>query len=255
MVCSQSVIAHNNFIERAHCTAALLAELLNASTGCSGKWTNDIDESHLVFGAAMAQRQKPEVREAILESAFRQFSKRGYTSATIPQIAAGAKISTANFYVYFRSKLEVVFAIYEPWLRTQLDKLEEETDLIADPERRLRRILTVLWREIPAMNNGFSTNIMQALSAGTRDEGYESRAIRWAEGKIAGMIKRTLITAGAPAVDSALIAHTLFMAFDGFSLNYHLNPWAACTDELVDAVCQLLLRGATHRAARTRARA
>jgi AcrR family transcriptional regulator len=202
----------------------------------------------------MAQRQKVEIREAIMNSAFRQFSKRGYTGATIPQIAAGAQVSTANFYVYFRSKLEVVFAIYEPWLRTQLEKLEEESDSIADPERRLRHILTVLWRDIPAMNNGFSTNIMQALSAATGDEGYESRAIRWAEGKIAGMLKRALVLAEAPPLASAHIAHGLFMAFDGFALNFHLNPWAACNEEIVDAFCGLLLRGSARNLGRRRGR-
>jgi len=202
----------------------------------------------------MAQRQKVEIRDAIMNSAFRQFSKRGYTGATIPQIAAGANVSTANFYVYFRSKLEVIFAIYEPWLKVQLDKLEEETDAIADPERRLRRILIVLWREIPARNNGFSTNIMQALSAAKRDEGYESRTIHWAEGKIAGMIKQALALAAALPIDSADLAHIMFMAFDGFSLNYHLNPWAACNDAIVDTFCQLLLRGAAPGALRRRAR-
>jgi AcrR family transcriptional regulator len=202
----------------------------------------------------MVQRQKAEVRDAILNSAFRQFSKRGYTGATIIQIASGANVSTANFYVYFRSKLEVVFAIYEPWLRGQLDRLEEESDTIADPERRLRHILTVLWREIPAMNNGFSTNIMQALSTATRDEGYQPQLIQWAEGKVTGMIKRALLLAGAPAVDSAHIAHIMFMAFDGFSLNYHLNPWVACNEAIVDSFCQLLLRGAETNSVRKRAR-
>jgi AcrR family transcriptional regulator len=203
-------------------------------------------------GGIMVQRQKAEIRKAIMSSAFRQFSKRGYTGVTIPQIAAGAKISTANFYVYFRSKLEVLFAIYEPWLRVQLDKLEEDSDSIADPERRLHHILTVLWRDIPAMNNGFSTNIMQALSAATRDEGYESRAIHWAEGKIAGMLKRALLLAGVPPLDSTRLAHVLFMAFDGFSLNFHLNPWAACSNDIVETFCDLLLRGGAQSAARRR---
>ncbi len=203
----------------------------------------------------MAQRQKPEIRAAIMQSAFREFSKRGYAGATVPRIASGAHVSTANFYVYFRSKLEILFAIYEPWLKTQLDKLEEEAELIADPERRLSRILTVLWREIPAMNNGFSTNIMQALSAGSREDGYELHIIRWAEDKIASMLKRALMAAGAPPTDSKLIAHGLFMAFDGFSLNYHLNPWAACTDEIIEAFSQLLLRGASTAAPRRVARA
>jgi AcrR family transcriptional regulator len=195
----------------------------------------------------LAQRKKAEVREAILKSAFRLFSKKGYTGATVPQIAAGARCSVANVYVYFRSKLEIVFAIYDPWLRAQLESLEEAAEAIADPEQRLRHIVTALWRDIPAANHGFTTNIMQAIAAGTPDEGYESGLIRWAEAKVAAMLDRTLSTAGAPAQDPAALAHIVFMAFDGFSINYHINPWAACSEAIVESFCAALLRGARPR--------
>ena len=47
----------------------------------------------------MAQVKKPAVRDAILKSAFRLFSHRGYEGTTLSQIAAGAGVSTANVYV------------------------------------------------------------------------------------------------------------------------------------------------------------
>ena len=191
----------------------------------------------------MAQRKKAAVRAAILDAAFRLFSERGYTGATVPQIASKAGVSTANVYSYFRSKLEIVFAIYEPWLRDRLVALEHELSLVQDPGVRLRRLITALWRDIPAANNGFTTNIMQAISAGSAEQGYESHLIKWSESRIAEMLRRILTEAGAPPGDFDQMAHVLFMAFDGFSINFHLNPWAACSDEAIGLFCELLLRG------------
>jgi len=51
----------------------------------------------------MAQTKKDGVREAILQAAFAQFSKVGYSETSIPSIAAAAGISTANVYRYFPS--------------------------------------------------------------------------------------------------------------------------------------------------------
>lgn len=205
----------------------------------------------------MAQRKKAAVRAAILESAFELFSEKGYTGATVPQIASRANVSTANVYVYFRSKLEIVFAIYEPWLRARFETLEGELARIKNPKARLRHAVTTLWRDIPAANNGFTTNIMQAISAGSAEQGYESNLIKWSETKVGEMMKGALADAGVSPLDFEQLAHIMFMAFDGFSINFHLNPWAACSDETIDVFCDLLLRGArkpTRRAAPAKSR-
>jgi AcrR family transcriptional regulator len=192
----------------------------------------------------LAQRKKAAVRAAIIEAAFKLFSEQGYTGATVPQIAAKAGVSTANVYVYFRSKLEILFAIYEPWLRERIETLEAELTAIKNPKARLRHAVTAIWRDIPAANNGFTTNIMQAISAGSREQGYESSLIKWTESRIAQMMKRTLADVGVSPLDFEQLAHIMFMAFDGFSINFHINPWATCQDETIDAFCDLLLRGA-----------
>ena len=62
----------------------------------------------------MAQVKKPKLRQAILTASFSLFSGNGYHNTTIAQIAKQAKVSTANVYSYFPSKLHILYAIYEP---------------------------------------------------------------------------------------------------------------------------------------------
>ncbi len=57
----------------------------------------------------MAQVKKIEVRDRILAAATQLFAERGYARATVSQIAKAAGTAPSNVYVYFSSKLEIVF--------------------------------------------------------------------------------------------------------------------------------------------------
>jgi len=189
----------------------------------------------------MAQIKKPAVREAILKSAFRLFSRAGYEGTTLSQIAAGAGVSTANVYVYFTSKLDVLYAIYDPWLRERLTRLGKDLARVRDPRRRLRLLLEALWRDIPAERNGFANNVMQAASTSTPEEGYNPTLLNWVEENIAAMIRDALPPERRDALGSARFAHILMMAFDGFVINYHLRPGKHCSAETIQLMCRLLL--------------
>jgi len=197
----------------------------------------------------MAQVKKPAVREAILKSAFRLFSRQGYQGTTLSQIAAGAGVSTANVYVYFASKLEVLYAIYDPWLRNRLTRLGKQLQRVRDPRRQLRALLEALWRDIPAERNGFANNVMQAASTSTPEEGYNPTLLNWVEENIANMIRAALPPGQRDELGSARFAHILMMAFDGFVINYHLRPGKHCSRETIGLMCRLLLGappGRTH---------
>ena len=56
----------------------------------------------------MAQVKKIEIEQAIVYSAYKLFKKHGYNGVKMPQIAAKSGISTANIYVYFKSKDELI---------------------------------------------------------------------------------------------------------------------------------------------------
>ena len=189
----------------------------------------------------MGQVKKSEVKEAILASAYRLFGKKGYNDTTLARIAADAGISTANIYVYFRSKIEILYAIYDPWMCARLGRLKRELARVRDPRRRLRKLFRTLWRDIPAEDDGFANNIMQAISTATRGGGYRPTLLRWMEQELAEMVTAALPASRRRLLGRARLAHLMVMAFDGFIVYHHLNPAAPCDDPTIDFFCALLL--------------
>ncbi len=198
----------------------------------------------------MAQTKKKEIREGILEAAYELFSKRGYSNTNITDIARSAGVAPANLYVYFRSKLEILFSIYEPWLSKQFDDMEKSLRRIRDPRQRLRRIFATLWRDIPSAENGFANNLMQALSITTAREGY-SPALRLAiEERLARLLDECLPSLGH--LSSRELANIVLMAFDGYALNFHLKGGAICPAKQLTLFADLLVNYAKAPAVRPR---
>ena len=189
----------------------------------------------------MVQVKKAEVRDAILKSAFRLFKTKGYITTTTAQIAAGARVSESNIYIYFNSKFEILFALCDPWMRQHITHLEERLAGEQDLRRRLQIILTVLWREMPIDDNGFPNNLMQALATTARRDGYRPDLLRWIEERIEKLILEYLPEPRRSQLVRGGLAHMLIMAQDGFVLNHHLNPESVCPDVTVDLVCDLIL--------------
>ena len=173
----------------------------------------------------MAQTKKDDVRDAILQAAFAQFSEVGYSETSIPSIAKAAGISTANVYRYFPSKLQILYTLYEPWLVARLDELGASLARVADPRKRLEKLLLALWRELPRATNGFANNVMQALSTSGRNDAYDPHLRELFQGRVAEWIADA--TALTPR-ESRIVAGVALMAFDGFAMNVHLPVGIAC---------------------------
>jgi AcrR family transcriptional regulator len=198
----------------------------------------------------MVQQKKPLVREAILEGAFRLFSKHGYAATTLAAIAKSADVSPGNVYIYFGSKLEILYAIYDPWLRTRIQVLEEELATLRAPRTRLKRLLVALWRDIPAEENGFLNNIMQAISVTDPSEGYRSTLVQWLEERISGLLMDALPPDRRVRLRKARLAHVIIMAFDGFAIHRHLHPRENPIDDVtIGAVAEMLAGAASTTAA------
>jgi AcrR family transcriptional regulator len=172
----------------------------------------------------VVQTKKQQIRESILAAAYELFAKRGYSDTNMTHIARAAGVAPANLYVYFKSKLDILFCIYEPWLARQFDDLERSLQRIQDPRKRLGEILTTLWQQIPRADNGFANNLMQALSTTTTREGYRPTLRLAIEQRLAKMFLFCLPTLGRGA--SREFANIALMAFDGYVLNFHLTGGA-----------------------------
>jgi AcrR family transcriptional regulator len=188
----------------------------------------------------MVQVKKHNIRRAILASAFRLFSRQGYHATTLAQIARGADVSPANVYIYFGSKLDVLYALYDPWLRQRITRLEQRLKQLRSPHRRMRALLQALWKDIPAEQNGFANNVMQAVSATTAEEGYDPSLLQWVERKVAELLREALPPERRALLGTPRFSHILMMAFDGFVINYHLRPGRACSERTLELMCRLL---------------
>lgn len=189
----------------------------------------------------MVQRKKSDVRDAILAAAFRLFSTQGYSATSLPQIAREAGISTANVYVYFSSKLDVLFTLYAPWLEERLERLERSLARIRDPQARLQRLLLALWRDLPRESNGFANNVMQAVSTSGADGDYSPQLREFFQSRVAAWVAGCL---GMAEREATLIASVLLMAFDGFAMNVRLVHGAACDARMAELVARRLMAAA-----------
>jgi AcrR family transcriptional regulator len=202
----------------------------------------------------MAQVKKAEIRERILAAAGALFTKHGYARATINQIAKAAGIAPSNVYVYFESKLKIMFAIYEPWFREHVERLEQEVAALPTPKTKVFRIVQKLWRDIPADRNAFSNNIIQAISAATPEDRYDPALLHWTEQKIASLLSNALPSKRAAEVDCVRFAHVLMMAFDGFAVNYRINRAIFCDNDVIEQMCAGILGTPSSVSPRTRRR-
>ena len=189
----------------------------------------------------MGQFKKTEVYDAILRSAKDLFSEKGYFHTSLPLIAAGAGISTANVYVYFKSKVEILYEIYDPWLRARLAQLAAEAQEIDDPLERLKHLLRSFWRDIPREEGGFANNIIQAISGLGNEQGYRPTLLRWMKAKIQALVLDCLPPERRAMFEGTQLGHFMVMAFDGFIVYHHLEPRRPLDERTLDALCRTLM--------------
>lgn len=185
----------------------------------------------------MAQVKKDEVRTRILFAAEDLFSHRGYVDTTMSAISLTAGVSKSNIYVYFGSKLEILWAISDPWLRTRFENLEARLDAIQDPNERLRLMFLALWCELPADRNGFANNMMQALTTTSESDGYSRELLSFCESRFTELLAKSL---PATSIDARALSHIAFMAFDGFAIGSRLGASAKEAAQSADAFVQLI---------------
>ena len=190
----------------------------------------------------MAQVKKAEVRDAIMQAAFELFAEQDYARTTVAAIARRAGLSQSNIYVYFGSKLEILWVIISPWLVRQFELLEQDLERIPDRRARIERILTGIWRDIPAADNNLAVNLIQGLALSEPRDNYSRDLLRFLETRLSRMLKECLpqdrwhLLEG----DDAL-AHLVFMAFDGFVLGARVKGPSERLPQIVRLAASLLL--------------
>ncbi len=83
----------------------------------------------------------PAKRKKILASATQVFSEKGFSDATISDIAKGADLVASGIYKHYSGKEEILFTIIEIFLTESFEKLSDHLEGIQGAENKLRKAI------------------------------------------------------------------------------------------------------------------
>jgi AcrR family transcriptional regulator len=79
----------------------------------------------------------------ILEAARRVFATKGFSQATVDDIASAAGVAKGTVYLYYESKRDIYFAALKFGIEQMYSKLDEELKKVSTPEEKLRTLIGV----------------------------------------------------------------------------------------------------------------
>jgi AcrR family transcriptional regulator len=79
----------------------------------------------------------------ILEAARRVFATKGFSQATVDDIASAAGVAKGTVYLYYESKRDIYFAALKFGIEQMYSKLDEELKKVSAPEEKLRTLIGV----------------------------------------------------------------------------------------------------------------
>ena len=181
------------------------------------------------------------MRGAILAAAAAEFSERGYLGATVNTIATSAGTAPSNVYVYFRSKVEIALAVYEPWFKRRLSALEKVVAKADTPQQKIRRLVKGLLEDIAGDRYGHTSTLIEALASAKPTDEYRPDLLLWAEKKITRVIRDAVpdVTCGDGEVLPA--ARLLMIVFDSVALRHNLKRQKDSIREMQGFLVDLVL--------------
>src|SRR5918911_677352 len=79
----------------------------------------------------------------ILEAARKVFAKKGFSNATVDDIASAAGVAKGTVYLYYESKRDIYFAALKFGIEQMHSLLREELNKVSTPEEKLRTLISV----------------------------------------------------------------------------------------------------------------
>ena len=133
------------------------------------------------------QYQKDELKNAILDEAEKEFSKKDFKAASLRQIALRAGTTIGNLYHYFESKEALFEALVGSEFEGFKNLIGKHSNLVT-PEEALQKASVKEWREMLKAFIGYLTPIFTKrfyillnCSEGTRYEGTKGYFIKFAK--------------------------------------------------------------------------
>ncbi len=170
------------------------------------------------------RRRVGDKRDRILKAAVKVFARNGFHATRVSEVAKAAGVADGTIYLYFESKEELLFSLFEDRVSKLLafmrDELPKKPDAPArlraiidmqlgllEGERDLAEVITVILRQ--------STRLMKEFAAPHFNAYLDAIAKIIADGQATGAFRQD--------VSPHLAARAIFGALDGITLTWALG--------------------------------
>lgn len=181
---------------------------------------------------ARSRKTAPDKREAILAAALSLFVERGFHGTAVPAVAKKARIAAGTIYHYFKSKEDLVNALFRKWKSTIAERVYKSFPMGAEPREQFRAI----WREMAdfALENPDAFSFLELHHhASYLDD--ESRAVDASLKQFGAMfVERAQQSGVLKPIEPVLLMELVFGAFNGM-FRVHVEGRFELTDEAIEA--------------------
>ena len=170
------------------------------------------------------RRRAGDKRDRILKAAVKVFAKSGFHATRVSEVAKAAGVADGTIYLYFKSKEELLFSLFQDRVDKLLSFMREELPKQPDAPARLRavidmqlgllegerdlaEVITVILRQ--------STRLMKEYAAPHFNAYLDAIAKIIADGQATGAFRQD--------VSPHIAARAIFGALDGITLTWALG--------------------------------
>jgi TetR/AcrR family fatty acid metabolism transcriptional regulator len=200
--------------------------------------------AHRGIPPARSPLARGDKHDAILRAAARVFAERGFFNAQVADIAREAGVAAGTVYLYFKSKDDLLFSIFERTMREAIAEGRAALAEVDDPVERLRRIARLHLERVSRDRDlavvfqvelRQSTKFMERFSATQLREYLGIIRDIIADGQTRGLIR--------PEINPTLATKVLFGALDEMTTNWILSRRRRPLAGDADLVMDLFLNG------------
>lgn len=191
---------------------------------------------------------QPNKRELIIQSAIAVFAETGYFNTRVSRIAKNANVADGTIYLYFKTKEEILFAIFDEMMEAFLSKGVSEIQDIECPLEKLKKIIRMHLEIMGGDRNlakvfqielRHTAHFMSKISQDKLRKYFELITTVIKEGQVKRMIR--------PDVNPLFATKFVFGAIDEMATNWVLSPKKYSLKQDAEGIIDILINGLNQR--------
>ena len=181
----------------------------------------------------------------ILNTALAVFAEKGFAKASMNDIVRASGLSKGGVYWHFKSKDELIAAIFDQFFVEQLALLDVMLAGDGTAVAKLTQLATMTGQSVAAMASQFPTPL-EFYALASREAGLATTLqthFQSYETKITTLVNQGIAHSEFRSVDSQATAKTIIALFEGMLLIWAIAPEMMNLETQVETAVQLLLQG------------